>query len=489
MKQISDERLKEILKAFLEELEPIGFAYPEKKWVDSLTGEETIEEILQQLVDYSVELNTVLEQFPASITITTPKGVTERINKRCEVITGLKKENLIGWDSKNPPDIEYFQPSIDLLVMKAEKEVSIIQNVVSGEAMVTGAPIRNRHGETIKMVSNAQLMSDIEKLYTYEETRNEAVQIPKPESIIAESYSMKWVVSLAEQIARSDSSVVISGESGVGKGVIARYIHERSLRSKAPFVTIRCGAIPETLIESELFGYEAGAFTGATSKGKKGLIEMADGGTLFLDEVEAMSLPIQIKLLNFLQERTIIRVGGTKEIPIDVRIIAATNQDLMGMVKEGVFREDLYYRLNVIPIDIPPLRDRKEDILPAAEHFAHNFEKKYRKKCHFSQSFRDSLLEKEWRGNLRELENYMERAVIVSDFESGLYDSKDDDGLSAQSLDQLSFKEKMDAYEGQLVREAWQKTHNTYRIAELLGISQPSAFRKVKKYVSGFQEK
>ncbi len=232
------------------------------------------------------------------------------------------------------------------------------------------------------------------------------------EGIVGRSRKILEVIELVRRVAPTSATVLLRGESGVGKELFARAIHFLSPRANKPFVAVNCGAIPETLLEAELFGYEKGAFTGAYSS-KKGKFEMANGGTIFLDEIGELPLHLQVKLLRVLQEKEIERLGGTKPIKVDVRIIAATNRDLERMVREGKFREDLYYRLSVIPIFIPPLRERKEDIPPLVQHFLERFSKEYKKEVRISQEVMEAFLRYEWRGNVRELQNVIERMVIL----------------------------------------------------------------------------
>lgn len=232
--------------------------------------------------------------------------------------------------------------------------------------------------------------------------------------LIANSPAMRSVLQTIEAIAPTDSNVVILGESGTGKDMMARFIHENSLRAEKAFISINCAAIPEQLLESELFGYEAGAFTGALSKGKIGLFEAASGGTIFLDEIGDMPLPLQSKLLRALENREIRRVGGVKNIPIDVRIICATNVNLQTMVAEKKFREDLYYRLSVFLIQLPPLCERKEDIIPLAESFLQSLNEKYDAKKTLAPVSIETMLTHRWPGNIRELRNVMERIFVVS---------------------------------------------------------------------------
>jgi Nif-specific regulatory protein len=233
------------------------------------------------------------------------------------------------------------------------------------------------------------------------------------ENIVGQSKRMQEVFAAVTSVAASRATVLLRGESGTGKEMIARAIHQGGARADRPFVAVNCAALPETLLESELFGHKRGAFTGAVEE-RKGRFEEASGGTIFLDEVGDIPLSTQVKLLRVLQERTFERLGENRPVPVDVRIIAATNADLEKMVAGGTFREDLYYRLNVIPVFLPPLRDRREDILPLTEHFLERFNREHGKSVAFSKDALELLLDYRWTGNVRELENLVERAVVMA---------------------------------------------------------------------------
>lgn len=257
--------------------------------------------------------------------------------------------------------------------------------------------------------------------------------------LVANSPAMKSVLQTIGAIAPTDSNVVILGESGTGKDMMARYIHENSLRADKAFISINCAAIPEQLLESELFGYEAGAFTGALSKGKIGLFEAASGGTIFLDEIGDMPLQLQSKLLRALENREIRRVGGVKNIPIDVRIICATNVNLQTMVAEKQFREDLYYRLSVFLIHLPPLHERREDIIPLAENFLHTLNEKYDTHKTLAPVTIKTMLTHRWPGNIRELRNVMERIFVVSPGNELIFTPTPTADYSREVYDQTGF--------------------------------------------------
>lgn len=321
-----------------------------------------------------------------------------------------------------------FSESVTFKVFEERAPVSVMHEIKTGQTVLsTGHPVFNEEGEIVRVVTTAR---DVKELNHVKEELNKAKKLSekyyseleklrkqqaKMEDIVVKSGEMKNVMDLAIQMGRVDSTVLITGESGVGKEVVAKAIHQSSERTSGSLIKVNCGAIPDNLLEAELFGYAEGSFTGAKKGGKPGMFELADGGSLFLDEIAELPLNLQVKLLRVLQEEEIIRVGGTKPIKIDVRIIAATNRDLAKMLKEGEFREDLFYRLNVVPIEIPPLRERKEDISQLIFKFLDDFNKKYNKNKKIDLDTINFLESYDWPGNVRELKNLIERFVVISE--------------------------------------------------------------------------
>lgn len=303
--------------------------------------------------------------------------------------------------------------------------------------------------------------------------------------IVAESPVMKHLMSIIREVAKSDITVLLSGESGTGKEVIARIIHKNSMRSDKPFVAINCAAISESLLEAELFGYEKGSFTGAAER-RLGKFELADKGTLLLDEVSEMAFPLQAKLLRAIQEREIDRIGGRSPVPVDVRIIATTNKDLLSEVKKGNFREDLYYRLNVFPIKLPPLRERREDIIPLTEFFIKKLSQKMGRAFEISDELKTYLLQRNWKGNVRELENLMYRTVVISKSEV-LLPPADELGVGSSEV-RIQVAESgstgtMKDMERDLIIKTLRETGgNRTRAAQLLGISVRTIRNKIKEY-------
>ncbi len=437
---------------------------------------------------------TALDNAVDSFHLADGKGNILFVNKTFADRSQMAREDVIG---KNVADMPY-KPSGVLLAIKEKRRLSFMQHGIGGDAIATTVPVLDEDGEVRLCVSNARFINELELLSRYYTTqRGKGGAAPAPgisttPELSSSDESMQKLYDFAKQIAAADSGVLITGETGTGKSVLAKYIHENSPRSKKKFVELNCAAIPESLIESELFGYETGAFTGAQKGGKPGLFEAADGGTLFLDEIGDMPLQLQPKLLHALQNKTITRVGGTRQIPVNVRIITATNKNLENLVKEGLFRNDLYYRINIVPISIPPLRERKSDITPLINSFVDRFNKHYNQSAAIDDGAMKLLNLYKWPGNIRELENMIERLLVTN--KSGIItewdlpnnirimtDSDDDSGIHVSKL--MPLKDALEAVEGELVRMAFKDGASTYDVARKLKISQSGASRKYLKYV------
>jgi len=307
--------------------------------------------------------------------------------------------------------------------------------------------------------------------------------------LIYRSKVMEDLVNQIKQIAAVDSTVLLYGESGVGKEVFAQTIHQYSQRSTQPFIRVNCGAIPENLMESEFFGYEKGAFTGADRNGKPGLFELANKGSIFLDEITELPLNLQVKLLRVLQEREVMRIGGVKSIKIDVRVIAATNRDTQKLVEEKKFRQDLFYRLNVIPIDIPPLRERVEDIISLSINFLQQYNQSYHREKNVTREALDVLESYHWPGNVRELQNVIERLVVTTtadsieaeDVMSVLYGKIKDKKMKPVIGSIVPLKEAVEEVESQLIKAALQKYGTAEKAAKVLGISKATISRRIHR--------
>ncbi|HVI39835.1 MAG TPA: sigma 54-interacting transcriptional regulator [Anaerovoracaceae bacterium] len=315
-------------------------------------------------------------------------------------------------------------------------------------------------------------------------------KIDKGIHLLGVSPSIKEIKKIITTIAPTDATVLITGESGCGKEIVAEAIHNLSNRADNRYVKINCAAIPENLLESELFGYERGAFTGSHQKDKPGMFELASDGTLLLDEIGEMPLGLQAKILRVIQEKDYIRLGGKTTIKVNTRIIAATNQDLNIMVKQGKFRLDLYYRLNVIPIFIPPLRERREDISLLVTHFLGEYNRKYGKRKYFSVDAINLIEHRKWLGNVRELKNFLERMVLTCDEDEigpatlGRIFMGEGKASEESSIEYhtKSLSDMVDAYEKEIIKGAIQTYKTTYKAAEALYINQSTLYRKAKKY-------
>ena len=461
-----------------------------KASVDSnLSGNLTFE-TLKKILDNSYDEIFVIDKEQTVI----------YVNPICETNYGLKPDDIIGRKAYELIEQGYVFPSVAYEVIEKKKRITIEQTTSVGKKLLcTATPVFNSDGDIELIVENARDITQLEIIRQDLEDAQELVKRYKEEiqelrknqvkslGLIAHSREMQRILELSQHVAPTESTILISGESGTGKGVLTKYIHKVSRRSEGPFITINCAAIPETLLESELFGYERGAFTGAREKGKLGLIELANGGTLFMDEIAEIPLHLQSKLLEVIQERRFIRVGGQEVINIDVRIIASTNRNIKETIKEGKFRDDLYYRLSVVEIEIPPLRERREDLMPLIYLFLNRYDKKYETHHVIAKETLDILLNYTWPGNVRELEHLMERLVVTvpeatilpSHLPSALYQAVEKRDLFDQPIPLDDAVEKV-------TRELIIKTYNTlgssYKVADTLKISQSKANRLIRRF-------
>ncbi|PLX68949.1 MAG: Fis family transcriptional regulator [Denitrovibrio sp.] len=417
------------------------------------------------------------------IYVTDGKGVTLGVNKPYEIMSGIKSEELVGKSLYQLVHVDkVFSGSASLLVLEKKTPITITYHTKTDKKFLAkGKPIFDENGN-IKYVINTiwDLTAISYKDAIDSDTARDSML--DTSDFVSSSPHMIKVIDLCMRIANTESTIFITGESGVGKGLVATIIHQASDRKKAPMIKLNCAAIPEGLIESELFGYVKGAFTGADSKGKAGLFEAAENGVIFLDEISEMPLYTQSKLLSVLQEREYTPVGGTQPKKTNARVIAATNKNIWQMVQEGKFREDLYYRLNVVPIEIPPLRQRPEDIAPLILFFLHKYNKKYGSYKKFSDDVTKRMETAVWQGNVRELENVVERLVVSN--KSDLIDIKDYDSLASieHHLGDNSLKSHLETYEKNLLINAVSSCRSTRELAKLLQTSQPSVVRKLQKY-------
>ena len=456
--------------------------------------EEDLEALLAKLTALQEDdtmLNLAIDHCVDSFHIADGNGIIKRVNKTFEARSHMKRDQIEGRFVTEMEQDGIYTPSVVNIVRKERRKMSIVQTGPGGDVITTANPILDENGQILLIVSNARFIEELELMNRYTMQRKQKKNRPVQGcGFIAESLSMKELIRIARQVALTDSSIFLTGETGCGKSLIARYLHDNSNRADHRFVEINCAAIPENLIESELFGYESGAFTGAKKGGKPGLMELANSGTLFLDEIGDMPLNLQVKLLQVLQNRQITRVGGENPIPVNVRIITATNRDLLRMISDGTFRSELYYRINVVPLQIPSLRERPEDIDPLTDFFLDKFSQEYNRPVQITSDARKRLQSYKWPGNIRELENLIERLVVTDT--SGCIDQQDlpkpliyttDSNIPDVRVNRIiPLKEALETVEKQLIMTAFKAYGSSYKAAKALKISQSGANRKYLKY-------
>lgn len=439
------------------------------------------------------------------------------VNKACERHYGLSPAELIGKSLMDSVHSGYWSPGIGLIAAR-EKRVATFEMMTNTgkKLMVTATPVLDGGGDVSMIVENirdiARLMSDqadiettralFAKYYTSESLPELKENVS---SIVAESRVMRETLDDCRMAARTDSTILLTGPTGSGKSLLARFIHESGPARQGPFITINCSAIPDQLFESELFGYAHGAFSGASVKGRKGIVELAQNGTLFLDEVNSIPYHLQSKLLHFLQERTYAPVGSNRLRKSTCRILAATNQDLRQLIREKEFRSDLYYRLSVLEIAVPGLEKRVDDIESLARRFLQKCNERLRASYTLTPEVLAYLRERDWPGSARELENCIERVTalspgetldlptvrrllpppLVSETSSPASGGSPEAGIPAvKNLDAA-----LESVEKRLVGEAWEQGRSSYKVAALLGISQNRAYRLIRKHLGRVAER
>lgn len=436
------------------------------------------------------QLKVVLDSIAEGILVIDHSGKIVSVNAAAENILKCDADKMLGHHLKEVLDDDMPLETLRTGVPYYTREFALNKLNKRIHFFSSGLPIKDNKGNIIGVVATLKDISEVKELI-HNMTCQKTITF---EDIIGNSPLLRDTIEVAKCIARSDSTVILRGESGTGKELFARAIHMASSRYHKPFVPVNCAALPGELLESELFGYSDGAFTGAKKGGKPGLFEYAGEGTIFLDEISELPLDLQVKLLRVLQENAVRRVGATEETPINCRVIAATNRDLEKMVSEGAFRDDLYYRINVVPVFIPPLRDRKEDIPVLANYFLNKLKQRVNKDIdEISPSAIEILENHDWPGNVRELENVIERAVNLTrgkvigpeqihfDTFKKNWDRIDLSGNKKQSLSKM-----LDEVERGILIKVLQRYSSSRKAAAFLDVSHTTILNKIKKYNLSF---
>jgi PAS domain S-box-containing protein len=428
-------------------------------------------------------------------------GRTLYLNQACTRIEGLTEKEAKAKNIRELVEDGVYSESVTLIVLETSAPATIMQTAKNGkEILVTGTPIY-KEGSVDKIIVNSRDITDLntlkKQLYIKEHQTakyKKEIEVLRKEQfktvdIESKNTVMQKVIKLALTVAEVDSTVLITGESGVGKGVLSQFIHKRSKRQNGPYIKIDCSAIPETLFESELFGYERGAFTGAEKEGKVGLLELGNGGTVVLDEIGEMPLSMQPKILRAIQDREIVPVGSKDLRELDIRIIAATNMNLEKMVEEKLFREDLYYRLNVVPIHIPALRERPEDILSLISVVEKKINSKYGWNKKMSPEVINKMIRYSWPGNVRELENLIERLMVsigkssieTEDLPFEILDENVHFG-ELENFNPENYKKILGQFDCKLLKSVIEQKGSIAEAAKEIGVNVTTIRRKLNRY-------
>jgi PAS domain S-box-containing protein len=450
-------------------------------------------------------LRVIIESSDDGLWVTDGKGNILYNNEASEKLTGVKNEDVIGMNLTETIARGYWEFSCSLEAIKTKKRFSAIQNMgLTGKKLLTTAtPVIDENDEVILVVCNERditRLTDLQVQLEQAEKREakykeELLHLKQLETIkekfVIESKSMAKVIKTALKLSDlNESDILLLGESGTGKGLLAKLIHNSSNRRDNTYVVINCAALPETLLEAELFGYEKGAFTGARDDGKIGLIELAHEGTLFLDEIGDMPLSIQAKFLTYLDNRKVMRLGGVTERKINCTIVAATNKNLENLVKKREFRQDLYFRINTFSLEIPPLRERPEDIFALINYYLSRYNKKYCEKKRLTHATIEKMILYNFPGNVRELKNILKRAVATCEnqhidediLKSIRFDTHaDQKSLSPEKCKSMDLNKRLQSYERIILKDAMKHCKTTREMASFLNISQPSVIRKLNK--------
>lgn len=470
---------------------------------------DSLKKVLRELtVVKELDFREIGDHLYDGIYITDGKGKTLYINKAYSRITGIRPEEVIGKYVDELVAAGVFFNAVTPEVIKLKKQVnSMGESSKNGtKLLITGSPIFDAEGNIKKVVIIDREITDLLQMKSELEASQRQMKavardkiksdlevehlrkLQLNENFIGNSLETQQIMKMVQQVAGLDVTVLITGETGSGKEVVSNEIYLNSARKNGSFIKVNCAAIPANLLEAELFGYARGAFTGATSTGKTGLFELADKGTILLDEIGDMPMELQSKLLRVIQHKEVTKIGGTKPIKLDVRILSSTNCDLKELVKQGRFREDLYYRLNVFPIHIPPLRSRLDDIEPLARHFLEIYNLKYSKNAQIESLGFEMLRQYSWPGNIRELQNIIERLVIVSEADGVISNEQIGNLLNIHPsymselvVEEMGLKEIVNNIEKKTIEKALALCGSTRKAAKVLKVDQSTIVKKAKR--------
>lgn len=440
------------------------------------------------------QLEAIIESSTDGIYVVNGSGVTVYVNRAYEEITGFDREELIGNHMQKLIDQGYIDQSVSLMVLQQRRQISIIQKIRgTKDVIVTGNPVFNEQDDIELVVTSVrditqlnEMRKELVKAKTFSEMSKNRYTVKlngSEDYIVFKSEKMKAIYRQVQQVAPYPTSILLTGPSGSGKEVIANLIHHLSKRREQPFIKVNCGSIPEQLLESELFGYEPGAFTGARENGKIGLLELADGGTVMLDEIGEMPLALQVKLLRVIQEKQIFRIGGNEPRHLDIRILSATNRNLQELIRQGRFREDLYYRLQVVEIKVPPLAERQKDVEVLIDYFFQSFCQLYHIDKQLAEETKRVLFTYSWPGNVRELKNLIENMVVsipaqqIEPYHLPLHITEHSRANPCSSL-----KQRVEQFEQNVVHETLKKTPSLRKAASELGIDHSTLVKKLQRW-------
>lgn len=471
---------------------------------------ETSAKRLDSYKQLAKQFETIFKSSSDGIWVCNGEGIIINLNEASQRLNGIEADEVIGRNVSIMEEQDIVDRNVTPEVIRTKRQVSILQYVkrTGKYLLATGTPALDEDGNVALVVVNERDMTYLNELkekldQSYliaEKMRDELMELSltglDEQDFVAEGEKIRQVLRTGIKLSRMDASnILILGESGTGKGLFAKFIHRNSPRCNQPFIQINCATLPENLLEAELFGYEHGAFTGARTRGKVGLIELADGGTLFLDEIGDLPLSLQAKLLKYLDDQEVMRLGGVDSRKVDCTIIAATNRDIESLARKRQFRQDLFFRLNMFTIKIPPLRERSDEIFALVQHYLKKYNQKFEQSRKINAKGMNSIQKYHFPGNIRELKNIIQKAVIMS--EDQVLDEFIIENLETlpnswagkqkeARRGGIRLQEELLSVERELMKEAMSRCGSTIELARVLGISQPTAFRKMKKHSLAF---